>query len=386
MDEMSASRKARRKKVKKRRTWLKVLLIIVAVLLILVIAVGAVVNAYLSKIDYDDPYEKTPVAGDILTGDISTITEGEGEAPEILPELEPIYDNEEVMEKEDDSTPFDLSRLGELQDALRHWNANGSPVSSKKVINILLMGMDNKDEDLNKNGRSDVMVLISINTETKQIVMTSLLRDAYAYVTNGGAEAFEKMHQSILRGGPALLIQTIERHYKIQIDNYIAVNMNSFPDIIDTLGGIEIDVTPAEAEFLGIYSGRQTLDGATALRYARIRKIDSDVARTGRHQTVLLAMLNKAKGRGLTEMIELIDALLPSVRTGMTKGYIVSLGTQALTSGWLDYEIVTQTFPLAEHRNPQTIDELFYWIVDYPHAARDLQMSIYGTTNINLAD
>lgn len=382
---MENFRKARRKQGKRKRTWLKILLIVVAVLLVIVLAVGAVVNSYLNKISYDDPYEKTKVTGDILTDAVSSITEGVGDMPEPLPKLEPLHDPDE-QEPTQEENAFDLSKLGEFQDELRHWCANGDPVASKRVINILLIGMDNADEDLRVNGRADAMVLISINTESGQIKMTSLLRDAYAYVVNDGAEAFEKMHMSILRAGPSLLIQTIERHYKIQIDNYIAVNRASFPEVIDTIGGIDIDLTQEEADALGLYPGYQTLDGNTAMRYARIRRIDSDYARTGRHQAVLLAILEKAKSCDLPQMLEMIDALLPHVRTGMTKSDIIAMGTRALTSGWLKYDVTTQTFPLDNHRQPQTIDSLFYWIVDYPHAARDLQMSLYGTTNISLQE
>lgn len=376
------SRKQRRKQSRKRKTWPKVLIAVIAVLLCLILAVGIAVNAILSKINYDKRYKKQDVGGDILVEDVSGIDEGAGDTPETLPQFEPLSDNEEVMEKEGEHVPFDMSRLGELQDATRRWCANGSPVSSKKVTNILLVGMDN--QDLYNNSRADAMILISINTETGKIIMTSFLRDAYTYVSNGEYEIFEKMNLANNRGGPEFLISVIEKHYKVQIDNYIAVSLGTFPEIIDKLGGIDINLTEVEAQALNYYSGVQTLDGESALRYARLRKIDSDVDRTGRHQTVLLACFDKAKQSGASGMLQLINAMLPCVRTGMSKTDILGMGMTAVTSGWLDYEITTQTLPYEEHRNGTTIDGLFYWVTDYPHAAYELQMSIYEKSNINL--
>lgn len=367
---------------RKKKKWPVVLIVVVSILLVILIAAAVIINSFLSMINYDDPYKKAPVGGDILAESVDPITEGLGELPDGLQQFEPIIESEDVVDIGQVTDGFDMSKLGEYQDTVRRWTGNGRPISSEKVINILLIGMDGNG--LQYNSRADAIVLMSVNTEKKTIYLTSLLRDSYTYNTDGTREIFEKLNLSNTRGGPEMLISAIERHYKIQIDNYVAVSLDTFPDVVDTVGGIEINISAEEAKALEIHPGVQTLDGDTALAYTRIRKIDSDFVRTSRHQAALLALFNKAKASGPSNMIDMISALLPSVRTGFTKADVLGLGIKAVTSGWTDYEIVTATYPLEESRVGQTVDGLFYWIIDYPHAAQSLQTAIYGKSNIIL--
>lgn len=150
------------------------------------------------------------------------------------------------------------------------------------------------------------MVIFSINHKTKTITLASLLRDQYCYLIHNNVGSFQKLHHANSLWGPAAQIQMIERYYKVIIDNYAIVNFASLPKVIDAVGGVEVDLTSAESEYLRntcgfkhLTTGKNTLSGDEALIYMRIRKGNTggDTARVNRQQTVIKQML--AKGQGL---------------------------------------------------------------------------------------
>lgn len=299
-----------------------------------------------------------------------------------------VYDEEELKLMKA------ISEAGSLNDFLYQWSDNGGELySSKNVINLLLLGLDSEDA-LENGGRSDSMILVSLNKKTNQINMISFFRDAWCYTNAGGYDTFNKMNASYYYGGPSGVIDTIEKNYKIDIDYYVAVDFSSFVDIIDALGGLKVEVQQYEAEYINAttrhtidYGEEVTLSGAEALVFARIRQsdYDSDVSRTRRQRLVITSLINSVKGASISQLNDVLDLLFQYVKTDLSKMQIISYATQALTNGWLNYEIVQHNF-LSDEDVYRTgyVGSSSVVIMDFPLAAQRVQTAVYGDTNIVL--
>ena len=155
-----------------------------------------------------------------------------GRAPINSSELTSEADTFDAKEKED-----------ELKAQLQK---QSSKISSEDVTNILLIGEDIRDTEEESRGNTDVMMIISINTKNKTITMTSLMRDMYIYMAQ--FDEGNRLNSAYWHGGCEYLEQCIEDYFGIQIDRYARVNFYSFIDIVETVGGIEMEVSKAEAE------------------------------------------------------------------------------------------------------------------------------------------
>ncbi len=224
--------------------------------------------------------------------------------------------------------------------------------SSSKVLNILFLGVDGTDESTSL--RSDSMMLISIDAEHKKIKLTSFLRDCWVEIPSRGSKA--KLNAAFAYGGAQLAVDTIEYNYLVDIDHYVMVNFDMFTQIIDSLGGIEVEVTQKEAEFINrttrhtVESGESVLlNGAEALVYCRIRKLDSDYMRTYRQRKVISALINKAKDSELTELYDTVMDIFPMVQTDMSAGDLTQLFFRA-GFALVTYDDIVQTqAPIEEH-------------------------------------
>lgn len=330
----------------------------------------------------------TPNQG-VDIGSAGSIVEGDGSSLGSLATLPPIAGDAGAAISGEDIHPQELNNL---QANIKNWMNNGSPVRSQSVTNILLIGMDN--ENLKSNSRADAMVIFSINHSTKTITLASIMRDQYSYIVHDNKGAFEKLHHANAYGGPTLQIQMLERYYKVSIDNYAIVNFASLPKVIDAMGGVEMELTQEESQYLRskcgfkrLSTGKNTLSGQEALIYMRIREnIGGDEARVDRQQRVIKQMLAQAKSYGVSSMLSILNTMIPYIRTGLSSTDMLSYATNALTNGWLDYSIRQMSLPDNDcargFRN--TADHLWYWKVDYPVAARKLQLALYGQSNITL--
>lgn len=288
----------------------------------------------------------------------------------------------------------DVADAESIKELVKTWATNGGDkMYSNKVVNVLLIGEDNEDG----SHRSDSCILVSINTSTKQIILTSFLRDSYSYMNIEGQDRYDKTNHSYSWGGAAKLMEVLSDNYKIKIDHYVSIGYESFVNAINDLGGIRVDVTEAEANFMnrttnmkGFESGEDVLlDGEHALVFARIRKLDGEPERTERQRRLIEAFIGSVKDSSLSDVNDAIDNFLPYVTTNYPEKDIISLGTRAITEGWLKYEVVSNVAPSEENRAGfsgfQTYTGLLdVWIVDYIKAARDLQLTIYGSTNITV--
>lgn len=302
---------------------------------------------------------------------------------------QPVYDEEE---KEIMSA---IDKAGSLNDYLYQWANNGGTLySSKNVLNVLLVGLDSRDA-LENGGRSDSLILVSLNKKTKKINMTSFFRDTWCYMNIGGEDRYAKLNSSYFYGGPTALIDTIERNFKIDIDYYVAVDFSSFVDIIDALGGITVEVQEYEANYINrttkhtIESGPAvTLNGEEALVFARIRKSDSDsdVSRTRRQRQVIESFIKSAVNASLSQLNDALDMLFKYVKTDLTKMQILSYGTQALTNGWVTYDIEQHTISDPDVFATGYVGSSAVVFTEFPLAAQKIQTAFYGDTNIQLDD
>lgn len=216
----------------------------------------------------------------------------------------------------------------------------------KKIINILLFGVDEKNSQ--HTGRSDSIMIATLDKQHKKIKLTSIMRDTYLDIPGKG---MDKINHAYSIGGPELAIKTINQNFDMNIREYATVDFFGLEKIIDTLGGLEVNVKPNEVSFInnGVRnmnkldgkngkllqsSGNITLTGRQAVAYSRIRKTgNGDYERTERQRIVLEKIINKGLNAGITKYPALLDAMLPHVETSLSKSEILSYGTSVITSG-----------------------------------------------------
>lgn len=226
------------------------------------------------------------------------------------------------------------------------------------TYNLLLIGVDVRD--VQWHGNSDSMILVTVNHDTKKIYMTSFMRDLYAEIPGYGVRKLNAAHA--IGGGP-LLMQTIESTYGVVIDNYARVDFSSLTNIIDIVGGVDIDVSAAEAEVANGYikemcglegkdyeankiksMGMLRLSGIQAVAYCRIRYVgNADFERTSRQREVLTALVYQAKNMGIGQLNTLINEVLPLVTHNVEQKTVLSLISQV--PSLLSYEFVTGRVP-----------------------------------------
>ena len=269
--------------------------------------------------------------------------------------------------------------------------AGASLTSEGDWWNILLLGCDSYST--NNHTRSDSMIIVSINRETQQVKMTSLMRDTWVPVP-GTKSRHRKLTELCAVGGPELTIQAIDECFGVEIDDYALISMEGIAEVIDILGGVDIDVTEAERKALnkGLFdlsslSGMEKLEesgenvhlnGNQATAFARIRKIDSDYVRTERQRTVLLAMAEKIKnGATITTLLSVVNVMLNYVETSLTTDEIVEIGKLGLG---LDLSTVEELrLPADGTFKSGTFDGIWCIKPNFEENAELLKDFIYGT-------
>lgn len=336
---------------------------IAAFLLIVCISGYFFLNGYLSRIKYDPGIQ--PLASEIS--------------------MDPA-DN-----TESDSPKVEIDALNEK--AERNLVSNSTPLTyDKDVFHVLLIGSDTRIAG--ERGRSDAMVLISINKKTSKLVVTSLLRDIYLQIP--GVSQGNRLNAAYAFGGPALLLDTIQQNFKIKVEKYVAVDFFSFIDIVNKVGGVEIDVTQDEIEVANssiqslneekglpsqdgkiLSPGRQVLNGKQALGYSRIRYVgNGDFGRTDRQRLVLDKIFEKIKTQSVSQLNDLLNDFLPEVTTNLSKGELVSLvlSVPALANYTVDSWHVPAdgTFSFLSVRKMSVLG------IDFPENITEMQKRIYG--------
>jgi len=259
----------------------------------------------------------------------------------------------------------------------------GQAHAQAQGVNILLIGVDTLEENI--NGRSDTMILVHVNPETAEIRMVSFLRDLYVSIPGVGKT---RLNAAYMHGGEELLKQTLSNTFGISVDYTVTVHFSMLADLVDQLGGIEIEVTSAERSQInklledyndatGQYGGEleagglQRLTGKQALCYSRIRKIDSDFQRTSRQQTVITAMMKRAGELGYWQLLKLALANLPKVQTDLRFTDIVTLAPLVTQLDRLNLQTARVPFDGAYH--DETINGMMVLVPNLERCRTQLQ-------------
>ena len=352
----SGNRSSGKKKKNKIRKLVNILTIIMIIIVLILLGIYAVIKHFYGKSNYVDDSE--------IGINSSVETESTGITDEEAEQLQT-----EIIEQTGDITlPND-----------------------ENVYNLLLIGVDRRDKTW--YGNSDSMILMSINKDTKKVHMTSFMRDLYANIPGVGVK---KLNAACAYGGGPLVVKTIQDNYKIPIDNYASVDFDAMIDIVDLVGGVEIDISSEEMRVANGYinemcglagvdasshqltqSGPQLMDGYQAVAYARIRYVgNADYQRTERQREVLEKIMKKCSGLGVTELNDLANAVLPEVTHNIDQSTLLSLIGQLPTI--LSYEVVQSRVPY---------DGMFgskgeMLVPDFTATIQKLQTDIYGNTTV----
>ncbi len=325
------------------------------------------------KVEYQ-PVE--PVEGADIEDEIDEILPEDyrpGEEPEKLPE------EFAVITPEAEITPEPEETIEE-------------PVpESKNVYNILLIGEENIDSG-DSRGRSDLIMIASINNDTKAVKLTSVMRDCLVAIPG---HADNKINAAYAMGGVSLLYETLKANLGVEIDNYMLVNFESFEAIIDTLGGVDVVLSRQEANYLNntnyiskpeyrtVTEGMNHLNGNQALGYCRIRKVGtadnqySDFGRTKRQRDVLNEIYKSASGLSYMGLLSAANKCLPYIRTDMDAEDIEAYVNMILTIG-MEKGIENFRIPIAGSFSEAILREMIVTKINLEMNTEALRTFIYG--------
>lgn len=242
------------------------------------------------------------------------------------------------------------------------------------ATNILLLGIDS---DGSSGSRADTIIILSITGDS--LKLTSILRDNLVYVPGHGRT---KINHSYAYGGAALTMRTIESNYRIKIDEYISIDMDSLVKVVEAVGGVTLEISDAEAKeinnFLGcsISGGRRKLTAEQAVYFSRIRRIDSDFARTGRQRKLLSALVDECKSLGVSGLMNLAQDVSPYLTTNMSRTRLATIGLKAV--GCLSEPFEQLTLPFDGSFSYRSVSGMSVLDSDLYENTQKLHEFIYG--------
>lgn len=227
------------------------------------------------------------------------------------------------------------------------------------VVNILLLGVEAIGYG-QSGGHTDSIMIATMNTNTGALKLTSLLRDSWVTIPDYGDQ---RINVAYAKGGVKAMYETIAYNYDLQLDGYALVGFETFEQVIDTLGGVEIELTAEEANYLNktnyiskkanrkMVAGKQLMNGNQALGYCRVRKIPTldgsnyDMGRTSRHRRVMNAVFEKVKKSSIPDLVSVMNNVLPLVETDIRKSNCKAYLANAVEIGLQDLSLETLRLP-----------------------------------------
>lgn len=251
------------------------------------------------------------------------------------------------------------------------------------VYNILLLGLDKAQGNL-----SDTIMIATLDTRNNSIKLTSIMRDILVQIPG---YAPNKLNVPYKLGGISLLYQVLENYFEIKFDGYVAINYYALEDAVDALGGVSLYISDAEANFLNnsnyisdadsrnlVGSKTQTVNGSQFVGYCRQRSttVDADFGRTKRQRYALNALYEKFRGSNVSQARNLIETVLPYVTTDLKLTDMVTLATNAISSGLGDIKQLripkNDAYVDAQYKNMLVLD------VDFEKSKVSLHEFIFG--------
>ena len=248
----------------------------------------------------------------------------------------------------------------------------------KMIENILLIGLDGTNDKLPK--RSDTMIILTIDKLNKSLKLTSLARDTLVKIPGRGEE---KLTHAYAYGQEELLMQTINENFDLDIKDYAVVNFKSFIDIVDIIGGVDINVNEKEIHHLNevikecysvnnddaknieyiTSSGNHNLNGYQALAYARIRKLDTIYKRDERQRLILTNIAHKLSDVSISKYPQIAKSILRHIKVNIAFNKIIDLAFRAYELA--SYDISQLEFPISEYREEGRIGEKGTYVVKW---------------------
>ena len=288
------------------------------------------------------------------------------------------------ISKNYDDLGIDSDTLAELEELKLKNNFN-----SDEIVNIALFGIDSRSTTSSSNSRSDSIMIVSIDKKHNKIKISSIMRDTYSYISGRG---YDKINHAYAFGGPELAIKTINQNFGLDIQDYVTVDFFGLEEIIDAIGGVEVEVKSNEINELNKYikevanienktptlitqSGLQKLNGMQAVSYGRIRKVgNGDYERTDRQRAIIISMINSLQKLGLNKTLKLASQCVSYVNTSFTMAEAVKIGTDILQD-MSSFTIEQQRFPV--NGEGKTINGVWYMVSDLDDEKSLLHQFIY---------
>ncbi|MBE5894379.1 MAG: LytR family transcriptional regulator [Lachnospiraceae bacterium] len=267
-----------------------------------------------------------------------------------------------------DKINIEIEQNPELESYYEQVNASSNEEGTGKgYMQVALFGVDSREGELNRNTRTDTIIIASINLDTHEVKLVSVYRDTYL---NLGNDSYNKCNGAYAAGGPAQAIQMLNMNLDLNIQHYVTVGFRGVVETVNGLGGVEIDITSAEIGYLNDYqyciaedlglsnynevtnTGVQMLDGLQACAYCRIRyTAGDDFRRAERQRTVLTQMSEQAKLCSASTLVTIATNAFENVSTSFDLDTILELAAEAP-----NYTIVgSEGFPFTEYRSTGTI-------------------------------
>ena len=216
---------------------------------------------------------------------------------------------------------------------------------------IALFGLDSREDNLD-HANSDTIILANIDHDNKKIDFLSVYRDT---LLDTGDNSYRKCNAAYQKGGASQAVSMLNQNLDLNIENYIAVDFEAVMELVDALDGVSLDLTAEELKVMPIYcdelskltgkkyaplpsaAGTYTLDGIQALSYARVRYTKGDdLKRTERQRVLIKALMEKIKNCDYNEILDLLDIVLPHVKTNFSKKELLTTGLPLLSYSYGD--------------------------------------------------
>ena len=297
------------------------------------------------------------------------------------------------LEINDSETLDEASRMDEAIADLEEKDsvdATGEIYKDSNYFNILLIGTDERTENFSDNARGDSCMILSIGKKDGSLKLISLERGMGVPILDGKYKgSYDWLTHTFRYGGADLMMREVRECFKVDVERYIRVNFATFKQGIESVGGIEITLTAAEASYVNQITARTSysegvnhLDSTAALAYARCRKIDSDWHRVERQRNVIQAVVTKTKDLSITELNDLLNNVLPIVQTNLTKLEITEL--LLLAPKYRGATMQQMTIPIkGSYGGMRGLGGRSLFSVDFDTNSKALREFIYGVTDSN---
>ena len=357
--------------IKKHKIFITILIILLILFLLVGTAFGFMV-AKLNKLDYHD--------GKISSSEVET-TVGEEVESEALGETEELLEENENLVSDEEAAVLGEGEAVHSEDEIK---------SDENVFNILLLGTDGYAEEFTSKARADSIMLLSLNKKDKTMKLVSLQRGMGIPIPYGKYEGqYDWLTHLFRYGGADMMMQAVRDNFKVDVQYYVRVNFHTFEKLIDSVGGVDVELTEIETQALNdeiktnaiaknkVHVGMNHLDGYDALQYSRLRYTDSDWKRVQRQRNVIQSVVSAAGDMSLLDINAMLDTILPLIQTNLTTTDI--LGLVGYAPAVLGCEFEQMTIPAKDtYGSMKGMGGRNVYAVDFKQNSKILQDFLYG--------